>query len=87
MHFCTRCSKEGFGLQVNLPKEGGTGYFCWWSTLGQEQPFKKNCGALWLFILCTLFSSEKETEEPRDGQECILLFQAGAGRNIAKKTL
>lgn len=28
-----------------------------------------------------------ETEESRDGQECILLFQAGAGRNISKKPL
>lgn len=41
MHFNTRCSNAAFGLQVNLAEEGGKGYFCWRSILGQEQPFKR----------------------------------------------
>lgn len=81
MHFATHHSKEAFGLQVNPAGEGGTGYFCWWSTLGQEQPLKKNCGALWLFP-ARCFPRDRGAKQ---GQECILLFQAGAGRNIARK--
>lgn len=41
MHFNTCCSNAAFGLQVNLAEGGGTGYFCWRSILGQEQPLKR----------------------------------------------
>lgn len=50
---------------------------------GTRTGFKKES---WCIVaVCSQDAVFLEAEEPRGGQECILLFQAGAGRDIAKK--